>query len=522
VLMVRNGEHVTVEASVNGRARVGLTIWRRGTEETLAVDEIAVAAQKERDALVARLPKDVQADAAKALRDLAVEVLWFRGERSKETSGAVPPPTAPDAAALLATAAPVLDAPAILPLVSDYVKARGYAGDPGPAQVAYLALSSRLLSRPGNLYYTGASAAGKNFTVASVLALFPEDAYYLAHGQSPLAVMYSEESFCHRVLVVAEASAFHEEGIGISLLRGLAWDNELNYDTVIDGKPVHLHKDGPTGLITTGTRDLEPELATRLWSVPIPDDPAHTRQVLRSIALQAAGKRTDPATTPAAFVAAQRWLASAGVREVVVPFAPQLAALVPAYEVRLRRDFTQLVTMIQTHAMLHQRRRQLDAGRVVATFDDYEAVREIVEPMFAMTLSPGLSREMRETVHAVEALVTRPGTPTVTVTEVAAQLKLSDTATWRRVKKALTKRFLVNDESRKGQPAKLRVGTALPVEGRLLPSASDLRANAQTPRASDDPAMGSAFAPPLASGGMADGDEPDPDEEERRGQREGL
>ena len=138
----------------------------------------------------------------------------------------------------------------------------------------------------------------------------------------------------------------------------------------------------------------------------------------------------------------------------------------------MRRDFTQLLTLIRAHALLHQRHRKRDGhGRIVATLDDYAVVYDIVQPVFAASLSAGLTPEVRATVEAVAKLATTE--TTVTVTEIARRLSLSPSATWRRIRGALGGRWLVNDETRKYQPAKIRVGEPMPeVPG--LPSPAEL------------------------------------------------
>lgn len=365
---------------------------------------------------------------------------------------------------MLAASRCVLEAPDVLATVGGYVRAAGYAGDTRAAQLVYLALTSRLLDRPVNLFLSGPSAGGKNFTVRAVLPLFPPEAYYATAGMSPLAPMYSEESFSHRTLLVSEASAFHEDGIGASLLRALAWDAELKYDTVIDGKALHLHKAGPTGLITTGTRRLEAELATRLWTVPIPDNPEHTRAVLEATAVEAAGSATGIADVRP-WVAAQRWLAAAGERRVVIPFATALARLAPAHEVRMRRDFTQLLTLVRVHAFLHQRTRGRDgAGRIAATMADYAAVHAMAQPIFSASLSGGLTPDVRAVVRTVADLTTTLPGASATVSQVAERVQLPTNTCWRRIRIALEGRWLVNDEQRKYQAAKLRIGEPLPDE----------------------------------------------------------
>lgn len=405
----------------------------------------------------------------RAARDTVIDLLRTAGLRSPaglvdaawaDAAGAGIDTPAPDLNALRTAAAPVLEAPTVLALVDEYVRAAGFAGDTRAPKLVYLAITSRLLERPVNLFLSGPSAGGKNFTVRVVSPLFPPEAFYAVAGMSPLAIMYNEETFAHRVLIVAESSAFHADGIGASLLRGLAWDAELKYDTVIDGESVRLHKAGPTGLITTGTKRLEPELATRLWTVPVPDDPAHTRAVLHATAASAAGDTVQGPDT-AAFVAAQRWLASSAAPGVVVPFADALASLVPAHEVRMRRDFTQLLTLVRAHALLHRHHRPRDGqGRIVATAEDYAAVYDVVGPVFQASLSSGLTPEVRQTVEVV-AVLTGGGT-TVTVTEVARRLGLSPSATWRRIRGGLEGHWLVNEETRPRQPARLKVGESMP------------------------------------------------------------
>jgi hypothetical protein len=40
---------------------------------------------------------------------------------------------------------------------------------------------------------------------------------------------------------------------------------------------------------------------------------------------------------------------------VTIPYAKRLAQVVPVDQVRMRHDFTQLLTLIQAHAVLYQR-----------------------------------------------------------------------------------------------------------------------------------------------------------------------
>jgi GTPase involved in cell partitioning and DNA repair len=82
------------------------------------------------------------------------------------------------------------------------MRANGYAGRLEPAQLAYVALTSRLLEgRPINLALMGDPAAGKNATIDAALALIPRKGVYEFTASSPTALVYTDEDFQHRVVI---------------------------------------------------------------------------------------------------------------------------------------------------------------------------------------------------------------------------------------------------------------------------------------------------------------------------------
>ena len=105
----------------------------------------------------------------------------------------------------------------------------------------------------------------------------------------------------------------------------------------------------------------------------------------------------------------QRWLAGAEHR-VTIPYARQLAQMVPPVAVRLRRDFGSLLALIRAHAVLHQASRERDdEGRIVATLDDYAVVRDLVADTMAEGVGATVSDTVRETVAAVAAIAPAEG-----------------------------------------------------------------------------------------------------------------
>lgn len=393
----------------------------------------------------------------------------------------------------------ILDADDPLAEVERAIRALGYAGDTMPPMLAYLALTSRLLSRPMNLAYVAASASGKTFAVDTALRLMPASAYHLLKAGSPRALIYDDDAdYRHKVVIIGEADSIPEDGPAASAIRSIASDNEMRYDVVERDERTgahatrHIVKPGPTGLITTSTRALSPQLDTRSLTISVPDTPAYTRAVLEAIAARADG--TAPAMfdcTP--FQAAQRWLELAGVRDVVIPFARRLMIAVPDAGVRMRRDGDQLMTAIAAVALLRQRGRARDPeGRIIAEPADYETARTLLLGVFDTAATGGVSATVRETAETVAALVVA-GAETVTVQQLADALRLDKASASRRWQRAAKLGYVINRETRKGQPAQLVPGDPLPADTPALPEAAMLCVGHPGTGATVQPLAGASF-----------------------------
>jgi len=366
----------------------------------------------------------------------------------------------------------LLNDPAILDRVCDAMWANGYAGDLAPAVLAYVALTSRFTDRPINLALVADAAAGKNTTLDAALALVPEEEVYEFSAGSPRALLYLKD-LRHRVVVFKEADSIPNGGAAASGVRALAEDNRLQYAlTTLNRKTGRFEtetitKSGPTGLLTTSTRGLPHQLNTRLLPVPIAADPDTTRAVIRAKAQQAAGA-APPRQDREPFLALQRWLALAGCHPVIVPFAKALADLMPKpLNVRLRRDFVQLLSGVKTLALLHQRQRQqAPGGEILATIEDYAVVEELFAPSFAAIaedLCPPMIWDMVDAIGSSERDISE--------TQLAHRLRLTKQAISPRVRRALKEGWLVNDEPRRGLPYRLRRGGLMPGDVLPLPEA---------------------------------------------------
>lgn len=368
----------------------------------------------------------------------------------------------------------------VLKLFGAVISDAGVVGEEHNVKLVYLALTSRFLARPVSLALKGPSSGGKSFLLEQTLRFFPESAYHCTTAMSDRNLVFTEVDLRRRFLVIFEAEGITD--FGSYLMRSLLSEGRLIYEVVEktrDGlRPRRIEKEGPTGLLVTTTAvRLHPENETRLLSLLVTDTQEQTHAVMLA---QAEESNREVDLTP--WVALQSWLEHAEHR-VVVPFARDLARLIPPVSVRLRRDFSAVLGLIKAHAILHQATRERDGqGRIVATLDDYAEIRELIGDVVGESVEATVPRSMKETVEAVRQLI-QAGADEVGLVALAAALKLDKSSASRRVKAALSRGYLKNLEDRRGRPARFVLGDALPEEVDVLPTAEALRRCSRAPTA---------------------------------------
>ncbi len=358
--------------------------------------------------------------------------------------------------------------PDILSAFQCEIEALGLVGEPRLSKIIFLALVSRVFDRPVSIAVKGPSSGGKSFNVETVLRFFPPSAFYALTAMSDHALAYSDEPLKHRVLVLYEVTGM-ESDIASYLIRSLLSEGCVRYE-VVEKTPEGLRarmieREGPTGLLvtTTATR-LHPENETRLLSLHVTDTQEQTRLVLASLA-----RRDKSSVSVEPWHALQLFIEN-GPCAVHIPFAEALANCIPPVAVRLRRDFRQILTLIEAHALLHQASRQRDEqGRIVAQLADYAAIRELVADIVSAGVEATVPASVRETVQVVADMQATDEDSGVSIAAIAHRLRLDKSAASRRVSGARDRGYLVNMETRKGKPARWRTDEPLPDDVEILP-----------------------------------------------------
>jgi hypothetical protein len=236
-------------------------------------------------------------------------------------------------------------------------------------------------------------------------------------------------------------------------------------------------KNGPVSfLVTTTKHKLNVENETRMLSFEVDDSSEQTAAVLKKVA-EVEGFNIKP--DGAACVSwrdYQRWLAN-GNCNVMIPYATALAQLLPPTAVRLRRDISQILLAIKSHALLHREHRIVDESEdIIASLEDYAAVKDLMSDIIAETSGSRISASVMETVAAVRKVQTMARAGGVTAQEVGKVLKLDKSAARRRLLSAQELGLVRNLETRKVQPADWRAAEMVEHDNtqELMPSVEQL------------------------------------------------
>ena len=363
----------------------------------------------------------------------------------------------------------------ILDAVAEEVASRGLVGEERLAKTLYLVLTSRLLDKQVSAGVKGHSASGKSYTVETVTRFFPREAYLEFTAMSEKALVYSPEEYAHRTLVIYEITALREgveDDLTNYFVRSLLSEGRIEYPVTVRAKDggfttKKIVKQGPTNLVFTTTKtQVHAENETRILSLATDDSRQQTARVLLELA-----DEHNNGHDLEEWRDFQRWLADAEHR-VTIPYSHQLALLVPPVAVRLRRDFGSVLALIRAHAVLHQVNRDRDpSGAIVATLDDYAAVRDLVADTIAQGVGATVSETVRDTVAAVADLAPAEG---VALRAIAEKLRLDKSTVSRRVRTAADGGYLRNLEDKRGKPGRWVIGDPLPESVALLPDPAQL------------------------------------------------
>ena len=244
-----------------------------------------------------------------------------------------------------------------------------------------------------------------------------------------------------------------EDDMTSYFIRTLLSEGRIDYDVTVkdrngDFTTRKVIKEGPTNLVFTTTQTrVHAENETRVLSLNTNDSDGADRQ--RAQGHRAGLRRCRPVRVgglPA--VAGLRCRRAPGGRSRSRWSWPSWSR---RSAVRLRRDFSSLLALVATHAMLHQLNRERDdQGRIVATVEDYGVVRDLVADVITEGVGQHrLEHGARDRRGGGRAERRDARTGVSTTTQVAEQLEIDKSNAGRRLKVAADGGYIQNTGARR-------------------------------------------------------------------------
>ncbi|HMF14025.1 MAG TPA: hypothetical protein VKE94_17030, partial [Gemmataceae bacterium] len=251
---------------------------------------------------------------------------------------------------------------------------------------------SRKLARPVAVRVKGPTGSGKSFVLEAVGRSMPPESVLVATQITPQALFHMPpDSLRHKLIIAGERSRGKDDEVAEATraLREMISSGRLSklMPVKLGGElqTVLIEQEGPIAFAESTTMSkVFAEDENRAIGIFTDERTDQTRLVMAGLARGLSGADVDLAqyACGAALLShgVQRLLARG---DVVIPYAPKLADLLPANRVEIRRAFSQLLSLIQASGLLHQYQRERDDnGRLVAGPDDYKLARHLLrEPM---------------------------------------------------------------------------------------------------------------------------------------------
>jgi DNA primase catalytic core len=307
----------------------------------------------------------------------------------------------------------LLQAPDLVDRVQALFDDCGLVGEQTNRLAAYLACTSRKLSRPLAVIIQSTSAAGKSTLMEAVLAMFPEEdrvKYSAMTGQS--LYYLGETNLQHKILAIVEEEGAEKASYALKLLQS---EGELTIAST--GKDAttgrmetqEYHVEGPVMIfLTTTAIDIDEELLNRCLLLSVDESQSQTERIhtlqreARTLEGLRRKKRREKVLT--LLRNAQRLLEPV---DVVNPYAARLTFT--ARHTRTRRDHEKYLTLIDAVALLHQHQRERlkdeEGGEYLeVTLPDIELANRIAPELLGRSLDE-LPPQTRRLLDAVKDLV---------------------------------------------------------------------------------------------------------------------
>ena len=364
----------------------------------------------------------------------------------------------------------------LLNALYDRVAESGLLGERDNAEILLLAAVALACGKPISAIIKGTSAVGKSEIIKAVTRALPPEMVVERQSMSSQSLVYMGENgqLRNKILVVYELGGFGQEGSeGLEQAKQLLSEGRISRQTVDRDESNRntgraIVTEGPTAMWTTTKVRTDYELSTRVFELTPDDGQEQTGRTNEKAFDYEEALETDFSDAHGVF----RWLLGQDNR-VYFPYGAALGKMIPKSAVKMRRESPRFRVLLDAHTVLHQASRKRDErGRIVATLEDYEAVKKLMDPFVGTASEQGVKEQVRATVEAAAGIVADSEGKAFTVKELQAALQKDNGSTNRRIRAAHP--YIVELDEKRGRSKLYGLGDELPLKVDALPSGDEL------------------------------------------------
>ena len=90
-------------------------------------------------------------------------------------------------------------------------------------------------------------------------------------------------------------------------------------------------------------------------------------------------------------------------KDVIIPFIEQIADNTNLDSPQIYRDFDKILSLIETHALLHQEDREKTSdNKVIARLKDYEVIWNLIEPVLELSSKKNVTKDILRLVEVIK------------------------------------------------------------------------------------------------------------------------
>jgi hypothetical protein len=386
------------------RTKTGLSI-KRGTQEHVDRLDLAVEVQRQRCASSAALRTGAPKGVIEAhLAQLHEEI------RALVEKAAAPLPSRRAAPAIAMTEVERAEAMELarcsdlLDRVLADLTALSWVGETSAKTFTFLAAMSRNLDEPIWVALTANGTSERSPGLDAIAAVTPPEDCIRVSRLTDSAFYYADPAALrHKLLIIDDAGSITAK-VGATL-RVLKRSKKL-HGTRVESDPVRgevrtqfIEIPGPIAFLTATSGSLDEQLRSQVVDVAADDSPEHIALVLaerrRRLAHPASQDEQHRERAVARLRNLQRVISP---RPVVLPFADRIDGF--GASPQARRDHDTLLSLIASHALLHQHQRLSDSGSVVATVNDFTVAAALMNERMVMA-EGGLGKSAQQLLATV-------------------------------------------------------------------------------------------------------------------------